>query len=125
VEEDDLAIRLMDRGWDIISIPVTPLIHLFSGIRDINKLHYLGARNAILFIFLNTPMPYLLFRIIKSTLSSFWYGILIGETMLRFSGIIDAYRLFGKLWGTRKPVSIRTWKKFRRLLKQPEPYVPV
>jgi glycosyltransferase involved in cell wall biosynthesis len=124
-EEDDLSIRLLDRGWDIISIPVTPLIHLFSGIRDREKLHILGPRNSILFIFLNVPLLYLFPKIIKTTVGTLWHGIKIGELRLKLKGVIQAYELCMKYWEKRNPVSVKTWRNFRRLLKQPEPYIPV
>lgn len=124
VEEDDLSIRVMDRGWDIISIPLTPSIHLFSGIRDMKRLHILGPRNSILFTFLNVPMPYLVPQIFITTLGKLWHGIRIGEPILKLWGLIKGYGLCLRYWRKRNPVSAKTWKKFRRLLKQPEPYIP-
>jgi len=122
VEEDDLAIRLMDAGWDIISVPVTPLIHLYSGIRNLERLHILGPKNSILFIFLNAPLPHLISKLITTTLGLLWHGLTIGEVRLKILGIIQGYGLCLKYRKNREPVSIRTWEKFRRLIKQPEPY---
>jgi glycosyltransferase involved in cell wall biosynthesis len=124
VEEDDLAIRLLNKGWDIVSLPVTPLIHLFSGIRDLERLHILGPRNSILFIFLNAPVRYLIPKIIKTSLGTLWHGMKIGEPFLKLRGILAGYRSCLKLWRKRSPVSRKAWQKFRRLVKQPEPYVP-
>jgi GT2 family glycosyltransferase len=124
VEEDDLAIRLLNAGWDIITIPVTPLIHLFSGIRDLERLHILGPRNSIFFVYLNAPLPHLLSKMVMTTVGSLWHGFTIREPRLKLFGIMQGFRVCLKYWKKRNPVSIKTWHKFRRLLKRPELYAP-
>jgi GT2 family glycosyltransferase len=124
IEEGDLSIRLLEKGWTIVSIPVKPLIHLFSGIRDHQKFQYLTTRNSILITFLNVPSAYLLTSLIKTTVGLLWHGITVGKPILKLWAIINGYGLCMKFCKRRQPVSIKTWQKYQCLLKQAEPYVP-
>jgi glycosyltransferase involved in cell wall biosynthesis len=121
-EEEDLAIRLMGEGFDIISSYVEPLTHTFSGIRDWKALHINGTKNSILFTFFNAPLSCLFPRLVLTTIGTFWHGIVIKEPWLKLIGIIRGYRDCLKYWQIRRPVDLTTWRKFRRLLKKPEDY---
>jgi GT2 family glycosyltransferase len=122
-EEDDLSIRLLEHGYDIIASHVTPLIHNFSMIRDLRTFHIIGPRNAILFIFINAPLLYLFPRLLFNTLGIVWHGILIKEPWLKVIGVMKGYRDCLKFWRQRRPVSPRVWRRYRRLLKNPQDYV--
>jgi glycosyltransferase involved in cell wall biosynthesis len=122
-EESDLSIRLMGKGFDIISSYVTPLTHLFSEVRNFRNMHINGPRNAILLIFFHTPRPFLVPRLFLTTLGTFWHGVVIKEPWLKFIGIMRGYRDGLKFWRQRRPVTPQVWRKYRRLLKHPEDYV--
>jgi glycosyltransferase involved in cell wall biosynthesis len=122
-EEDDLSIRLLEHGYDIISSYVTPLTHTFSEIRDYKTLHINGPRNAILFNFFNAPLFYLFPRLLLNTLGILWHGIVIKEPWLKAIGVMKGYRDCLKFWRQRRPVSPRVWRRYRRLLKNPQDYV--
>ncbi len=121
-EEDDLSIRLLEHGYDIIASQVTPLTHNFSMSRDLRTLHIIGPRNAILFIFINVPLLYLFPRLLLNTLGIVWHGILIKELWLKVIGILKGYRACLKYRRQRRPVSPRVWRHYRRLLKTPRDY---
>ena len=121
-EEPDLSIRLMEKGFDIISSYVTPLTHTVSKVRDYRTIHINGPRNAILFIFLNAPLPFLFPRLFLNTLGTFWHGVIIKEPWLKLIGIMRGYRDCLRFWRQRRPVTPQVWRKYRRLLKKPEDY---
>jgi len=122
-EESDLSIRLMREGFDIISSYVTPLTHTFSEVRNFRNMHINGPRNAILFIIFHTPWPFLVPRLLLTTLGTFWHGMVIKESWLKLIGIMRGYRDGLRFWRQRRPVTPQVWRKYRRLLKRPEDYV--
>jgi len=122
-EESDLSIRLMEKGFDIISSNVTPLIHTVSEVRNFRNMHINGPRNAILFIFSHAPWPFLVPRLLLTTLGTFWHGVVIKEPWLKLIGIFRGYRDGLRSWRQRRPVTPQMWRKYRRLLKRPEDYV--
>jgi glycosyltransferase involved in cell wall biosynthesis len=121
-EEDDLSIRLLEHGYDIIASHVTPLTHTFSMIRDFRTLHIIGPRNAILFNFINVPLLYLFPRLLLNTLGIVWHGIAIKEPWLKITGILKGYGACLKYRRQRRPVSPQVWRRYRRLLKNPQDY---
>jgi GT2 family glycosyltransferase len=122
-EEEDLSVRLMDKGWKIISANFPPIIHEESPKRNWNVQHIYGPRNAILFIILNVPFPYLIIRLLFNTLGLLWHGLARKRLRLKLTGIIKGYSDSPTFWQQRQPVAPRTWRQYRRLLKQPEDYV--
>lgn len=120
-EEVDLSVRLMEKGWKIIRINTPASIHCPSPVRDWTRLHVFGPRNAILFNFLNAPFPFVIPRLIINTIGVLWHGWRIGEMWLKIVGVANGYGACVKYFAERKPVSIKTWRRFCSLLKNPEP----
>ena len=120
-EEGDLSIRLMEKGWDVIRVPAPVSVHLFSPKRDWTSLHILGPRNAILFNFLNVPFPFVVTRLFINTIGVLWHGFKTGNISLKIIGLAQGYGACIKYIGHRQAVSIKTWHRFRRLQKTPEP----
>jgi len=120
-EEVDLAVRLMEKGWQILAVPAPPLRHLASPQRDWRRLHIYGPRNAILFNFLNAPFPEVVTRLLVNTLGVLWHGLRVKEPWLKILGVASGYRDCLHYFWQRKPVSAQTWRRFRTLARDPEP----
>ena len=120
-EEVDLSVRLMEKGWQIILVNTPAAIHCPSPVRNWTRLHIFGPRNAILFNFLNAPFPFIIPRLIINTIGVLWHGWRIGKLWLKIVGVVHGYGACVKYFAERKPVSQKTWRRFCKLLKNPEP----
>lgn len=114
-EERDLAIRMIDHGWSIVYAKVTPIAHIRSSIRDVQRINYYGYRNTILFEALNAPRVFVIQRMLIATV-----GLLVHKPNLLRLPIVIAYLMAGWWYSIvslpkRRPVKIDSYRRFRGL----------
>ena len=114
-EERDLSIRMLERGYRVIYGASLPMVHMYSSNRDWNIFNKLSIRNSLLFDFFNIPHPFFIPRMLIDTLQLFLYKI-------SFKGLYEKIRCLALGWfdcikyrRVRKPVSIETYRLYRRL----------
>lgn len=114
-EERDLCIRLLDRGYEILSADTPWIVHLYSSQRDQSRVNYYGFRNTILFCWIRLPFPECLLRAVLSTWKLLCYQFTWNRLGLRLQALAAGW--FGLLryqkW--RCPVSRRTYRLFQQL----------
>jgi len=117
-EEEDLSIRMLNRGFLIRLGSAHPLHHYESPRRSSKRMDLLGARNKLLFSWLNVPLPYLLIHFPGTVVHRVAFGI-------RKHAILNA--LEGLAWGVgsvarqlfrRAPVERATYRLFRLLRRR-------
>ena len=116
-EEDDLSIRLLDHGYLIIAGDAPPIYHYESPRRDWSRLDMLGARNTILFTWLNVPTIALPIHLAVTTMKLLAWGFRVGRPKNRTRGILRGYRDTYEFRTQRAPVKTSTYRLFRRLKK--------
>ena len=116
-EEDDLSIRLLDRGYLVIAGDAPPIYHYESPRRDWSRLDMLGARNTILFTWLNVPLVALPVHMVATTWNLLVWGFRVGRPKNRTRGILRGFRDTIAFWRQRAPVKTSTYRLFRRLKK--------
>lgn len=114
-EESDLCLRLMNAGY-IVRLGLTPPIHHFpSKIRNLKRQYYFGARNSLLHVWINVPMPLMPLHAAKMTL-----GWLVNAVRLRspgavLTGLAAGYVSMARYARLRKPVRRRVYLAALRL----------
>lgn len=117
-EEKDLCIRMLEAGY-VVRLGGADLIHhMESPKRDYRRMDYYGCRNAILFAWLNVPWLVLPIHLAATTLKCLLWSLEPCRLWVRLKGLIAGYRSFFEF--TRKPVSLTTYRKFRRLARLPQ-----
>lgn len=114
-EEGDLAIRLRDRGYDLIQGRSGYIVHTKSPKRDLRQQRKTAIRNTFLGIWLNFPVEHAIWRSLTYSIGLVKYRFSISAVPLRF------YELVAGLWATmmyiglRAPVRRGTYHRYRRL----------
>ena len=116
-EEDDLSIRLLDHGYMILAANAPPIYHYESPRRDCSRLEKLGARNTILFTWLNVPAPAVPIHLLATTMNLLAWGFKVGRPKSRTRDVVQGYRDAFALRRHRAPVKTSTYRLFRRLKK--------
>lgn len=117
-EEKDVCIRMLEAGY-VVRLGGGDLIHhMESPKRDYSRMDYYGRRNDILFVWQNAPRPYLLLHLIGTAINGLRSGKEIGQRWNMIRGIVGGYLDCLKLWSTRSPVSIQTYRLYRKLKKK-------
>jgi glycosyltransferase involved in cell wall biosynthesis len=119
-EENDLAIRLLDRGYVIRLGRADPIIHYESPKRDLRRMHFYGRRNDLLFAVRNVPAKYLPVHMVGTTINGLRYSFKAKQRSSMYSGLAKGWLdSFGADIG-RSPVSAKAYKLYRKLKKQGE-----
>ncbi|MCA9108914.1 MAG: glycosyltransferase [Planctomycetaceae bacterium] len=122
-EERDLCLRMLERGWQVICGDTPPLVHLYSQVRDRERLGYYGYRNTLLFNSIHVPHPYLVPRMLTDSFLLMSHG----ARCLSFDRIIK--RISAGWWAAfvfrhdRHPVSRMTYRTYRALPSHGPVYV--
>lgn len=116
-EEDDYCARMMDAGYVIRCGSSPPIFHYVSPIRSWEKIAYLGARNAILFAFMNVPMPQLVIHMLGTTVVNLLNGQKNGHFLTTIKGLLQGYKDCFASAVRRQPISVNTYKLIRKLRK--------
>jgi len=115
-EEKFLSIRLLDRGYHLLTGGPPGSIHLFSPIRNRQAMSWYGVRNTILFDALCIPQPYCLPYLARDVFKLLSYKLSMRNCAERVGAI--GWSLFSvlRMARQRQPVS---WRTFRKQLSLP------
>lgn len=116
-EESDLCIRMLDAGYVVRLGNADPIHHLESPLRDYARMDYYGARNSVIFAFLNVPWPYFPFHLLATTWNVLTWTFELRRLLKRFSAVVAGYSFGLRSIRTRNPVSRQTYRLFRQLRK--------
>ncbi len=114
-EERDLSVRLLNDGWDIIYGDSPPLVHLYSPIRERERVNYYGCRNTVLFNYLNVPHPYALPRMLADSLQLVLYRFGMRTLPAKLHAVASGWGASWQYRRERAPVSKATYQKYRSL----------
>jgi len=118
LEEDDLAIRILDAGYFTRLGNADPIHHYESPIRDRRYQDILGARNKILFGWHNVPMPDVLLYLPGTCVTHFAHGLKIRHPLRIVRGIENGFAACVlEQFDQRRPVRRATYRLFRRIRK--------
>jgi GT2 family glycosyltransferase len=124
-EEEDLAIRMLDAGWYCFLEPRSVMHHARNGIgRDQKEFNFFSIRNTTKTGLRIWPFPYNVARIAVNTYRGIRFFLLQGDLRRFFRLAAEFLNDLGRLYGTRRAVSIRTMRLFRRLQKYPSAHLP-
>lgn len=116
-EEQDLCIRLLAAGFFTRLGLAAPIHHMQSPVRSRRRMVVFAARNNVLFAWHNVPMLWLLQHWAGTTLNLLRFGLRRRELGWVLEGLVRGYgRCLAEL-ARRKPVSLRTYRLYRRLRK--------
>lgn len=118
VEESDIAVRMMNHGFLIRLGLADPMLHARSPRRDSDRLHYLGARNHVLYAFFNVPMPYVIAHLPLTVMKTLIHSIRIGKVCVNLRGILAGIRDAASHFAEREPVARQTYRLCRALRRE-------
>jgi len=117
-EEDDYCLRMMDAGYFVKCGRADHILHHVSAARDLEKIAYFAARNAVLFAWANVPMPYFIAHIFGTTAVNFLSGLRKGLLWATIKGLVRGYMDIISSPAKRIPVSLHAYKLSRKIRKQ-------
>ena len=117
-EESDFCIRMLEAGFFVRLGNSGRIDHFESPKRDTRRMDIYGRRNDILFAVLNVPFVCLLPHLLAVTTKGLWFGIRIGRPLRMARGLLFGYFSAIRYCADRRPVSIKTYRLFRRLRKE-------
>jgi GT2 family glycosyltransferase len=118
-EEKDLCIKLMDKGYKIVSLPGVHVWHDKTTLsRDMKAQHRSGVCNDLVFAYRRTPARVLVPALMSKVISHVRFAMRYEGGAFLQSSLLAMYD-FGRLVITfklaRAPVKMTTLQKFRRL----------
>jgi len=116
-EEGDYCIRLLEAGYVVRLGGGDPIHHFESPRRDFQRMDLYGRRNDILFAFWNVPLSRMPLHVIGTTFNGLKFGLRCGRPVRHAQGLLRGYAATFTYWKERKPVSLQTYKLYRRLKK--------
>lgn len=115
-EESEFCMRLWNAGY-IVRVGVTPPIHHFpSVVRNYPRQLYLGARNAVLTTWINVPAVYLPGRLLANFAGGCVNALRKRHPRSFLSGVIAGLCSIPRRRALRRPIGVRPYRLFRRLL---------
>jgi glycosyltransferase involved in cell wall biosynthesis len=116
-EESDYCLRMLEAGFFVRLGRADPIHHFESPRRDVRRMDYFGARNSVLFVWQNVPMPDLVWHLPVVMVRLVLLTLRPGRLATRLSGLLAGLRLFAS--HPRRPVSKDTYRLARRLAAGP------
>jgi len=120
-EEQDLCLRLIDAGFQIVKLDGVHVWHDKSGIaRDLAAQHRSGVCNDLVFALRRTPLallaPVLAYKIATHLLFA------VRHRYMRpcLQGIGDFFAVVGKTWALRSPVRVASLLRYQALTRSPQ-----
>ena len=118
-EEGDYCLRMLDAGFLVRLGNADPIHHFESPRRDFRRMDYFGVRNAVVFVWQNVPMPYLLWHWPVLMVRALLHTPQPARFWTRASGLAAGIvRCFAAV---RAPVSRHTYLLSRHLAAKPRP----
>lgn len=114
-EEGDFCLRMLAAGYIVRAGTADPIHHFESPKRDLTRLFRYNARNNILSIWHNVPMPYMPARLAGATLHLLEWGVKKRYLRATLTGLREGYTelIMGRL--QRRPVSRAVYRLSRRM----------
>jgi len=118
-EEKDLALRLMDAGYQIVLMPGVHVWHDKSPIaRDLPEQHRAGVCNDFVMTFRRTPILLLPMALLAKLYRHFQFARSHQMQRSFRSGVKLFIRSIPDLWHTRKPVRFSTLQRYLKLSRE-------
>jgi GT2 family glycosyltransferase len=117
-DENDVAIRLIDRGYRIVLGQIGPVVHTVSPARDLSFKFRYDCRSALLFDYLNVPFPHVIPTLARHAIELFLYKLNRRTLGNRIASIAVAVSACLRFSHYRSPVSRKSYREYRRLPKQ-------
>ena len=118
-EEGDYCLRMLDAGFLVRLGNADPIHHFESPRRDFRRMDFFGVRNAVVFVWQNVPMPYLLWHWPVLMVRALLHTLQPARLWTRASGLAAGIvRCFAV---ARMPVSRHTYLLSRHLAAGPQP----
>lgn len=118
-EEGDYCVRMLERGFVVRLGTAEPIHHFESARRDFRRMDYFGARNALLFVWQNVPMPYVMWHLPAVAMRLLVHTLQPARLATRLSGMTAALPRFRR--ASRRPVCADTYQLARYLAAAPRP----
>ncbi len=123
-DEPDYSLRCIDAGWEVLFDPAQPFRHHWSPrMRNEIGIHHRHSRNEQWTVLMRCPAPIWPFACIRRAAGQFAYAVKRGPAWVVREPIwwIRALRGASRAWALRAPVSAAAYRRWRQLLKKPEP----
>lgn len=109
-EEGDYCLRMLDAGWLVRLGNADPIHHFESPKRDLRRMDYYGARNAILFVWQNIPWPAFPVHLLGTTVNVLCWTFQPRRFCLRLRAVLAGSGWCLTHWSERQPVAWRTYQ---------------
>jgi GT2 family glycosyltransferase len=126
-DEADFALRCLAAGWEVVHEPAIEIRHHWSRMaRSEIRNHHRHARNEFWSVVLRCPAPWWPFVALRRAAGQFGYALSRGPRWV----IREPQWWWAALqgtptcWGQRAPVTWHTYRRWRQLLRVPEPLLP-
>lgn len=119
-EEGDYCVRMLESGYVVRLGSAEPIHHFESARRDFSRMDYFGARNALLFVWQNVPMPFVAWHLPVVALRLLLHTLRPRRLATRLSGMLAALPRFRP--EMRHPVAADTYRLARYLAAEPRPF---
>ena len=116
-EEGDLCLRLLSAGYVVRLGTAEPIHHLESPRRNLALADYCGRRNDVLSAWHNTPLIFLPFHLVATTISGLLVAVKSQNPGRMVLGLLHGYAAILRRWRERRPVSVSVYRLHRRLKK--------
>jgi glycosyltransferase involved in cell wall biosynthesis len=117
-EEEDYCIRMLAAGYVVRLGRSDPIHHFESPRRDLHRMDLYGRRNNVLFQWCNVPMPFVVGRMVTTTLTGLRRGVRTRRPLAMVKGLMMGYAQIFKRWGQRQPVNRDVYRLYRTLSKR-------
>jgi len=117
-EGPDLALRILDAGYDVVYSSVVTVRHLHSNLGRVSWLnYYYDTRNQFWLAARNFPLGYSLVYLGRGLSGMLFFAIRDGHFMMYFKGIIDAFVGLKEILRERKKLSPNTMVIIKQINK--------
>ena len=117
-DENDVAIRLLERGYRVELGGTEPVVHTVSPVRDLAFRFRHDCRSALLFDYVNVPFPQVIPAIVGHAIKLFSYKLSRKTLRNRIVSVSLGLWACVRFAHYRRPVSGTTYRKYRQLPSQ-------
>jgi len=111
-EENDLALRILDSGFDIVYCPDIPLLHKVSVQSRVSSMRtYYCLRNQIWMVLKFYPFYRGLVFIVPRLVKYFFHSLIHGYFFTYCKSLYDSMQCWPAMLRHRKPLGENTWKR--------------
>ncbi len=115
-EEEELAMQLLNRGWQIVFVPQVVAHHRLSSLnRDSARTWMRGLRNRLWAQVIHIPVRRLLFEVGWKIGMGAWDAIRLGRIRLFCQALSESVAGFSHAWRLRQPLSELALRRFDAL----------